>query len=95
MPLTLKEVEHIALLAHLKVGEQELAKYRGQLESILEYADKLRKVDTSHISPTTTVLPLRSVVRDDEIGESLLFGDVLANTVERERNMFRIPPVFE
>jgi aspartyl-tRNA(Asn)/glutamyl-tRNA(Gln) amidotransferase subunit C len=95
MPLTTKDVEHIALLAHLKLGEQELARYRHQLESILDFADKLRKVDTSHISPTTTVLPLRSVVRDDEIGESLLASDALANAVERDRNMFRIPPVFE
>jgi aspartyl-tRNA(Asn)/glutamyl-tRNA(Gln) amidotransferase subunit C len=95
MPLTPIEVEHIALLAHLQLEEAELAKYRRQLESILEYADRLRRVDTSLISPTTTVLPLRSVVRDDKIGESLLCDDALANAVERERNMFRIPPVFE
>jgi aspartyl-tRNA(Asn)/glutamyl-tRNA(Gln) amidotransferase subunit C len=95
MSLTPEEVEHIALLAHLQLSEQELAKYRRQLESILEFADRLRKVDTSHISPTTTVLPLRSIVREDEIGESLLPGDALANSAERDRNMFRIPPVFE
>jgi aspartyl-tRNA(Asn)/glutamyl-tRNA(Gln) amidotransferase subunit C len=77
------------------LGEQELDKYRRQLESILEFADRLRKLDTSHISPTTTVLPLRSVVREDVIGESLNIDDALANTVERDRNMFRIPPVFE
>ena len=95
MPLTPKEVEHIAMLAHLQLGEQELAQYRRQLESILEYADRLRKVDTSHISTTTTVLPLRSVVREDKIGESLLWDDALSNAVERDRNMFQIPPVFE
>jgi aspartyl-tRNA(Asn)/glutamyl-tRNA(Gln) amidotransferase subunit C len=95
MSLTSEEVEHIALLAHLQLGEQELDKYRRQLESILEFADRLRKLDTSHISPTTTVLPLRSVVREDVIGESLNIDDALANTVERDRNMFRIPPVFE
>ena len=95
MPLTLEEVEHIAMLAHLQLGDQELTQYRRQLESILEYADRLRKVDTSHISPTTTVLPLRSVVREDEIGESLLCSDALSNAVERDRNMFQIPPVFE
>jgi aspartyl-tRNA(Asn)/glutamyl-tRNA(Gln) amidotransferase subunit C len=95
MSLTSEEVEHIALLAHLQLGEQELDKYRRQLESILEFADRLRKLNTSHISPTTTVLPLRSVVREDVIGESLYIEDALANTVERDRNMFRIPPVFE
>jgi aspartyl-tRNA(Asn)/glutamyl-tRNA(Gln) amidotransferase subunit C len=95
MPLTSKDVEHIALLAHLELDEQESAKYRRQLESILEYADRLRKVDTSHISPTTTVLPLRTVLRDDIIEESLPSDSALANTMDKDRNMFRIPPVFE
>jgi aspartyl-tRNA(Asn)/glutamyl-tRNA(Gln) amidotransferase subunit C len=95
MPLTKNEVEHIAALAHLRLGEQELDKYRRQLESILEYADRLRRVDTSLISPTTTVLPLRSVLREDEIRESLNSEDALANAMERDRNLFRIPPVFE
>lgn len=95
MPLTPKEVEHIAMLAHLQLGEKEMEKYRLQLESILDYADRLRRVDTSSISPTTTVLPLRSVLRDDEIKESLSLEEVLANAPEQDRHMFRIPPVFE
>jgi aspartyl-tRNA(Asn)/glutamyl-tRNA(Gln) amidotransferase subunit C len=95
MPLTHKEVEHIALLAHLRLGKQELEKYRQQLTSILDYADRLRRVDTSKISPTTTVLPLRSVLRDDEIKKSLDREEALANTPEQDRHMFRIPPVFE
>jgi aspartyl-tRNA(Asn)/glutamyl-tRNA(Gln) amidotransferase subunit C len=95
MPLTQKEVEHIAMLAHLQLGEKELEKFRLQLESILDYADRLRRVDTSSISPTTTVLPLRSVLRDDTVRESLDLGDVLANAPEQDRHMFRIPPVFE
>jgi aspartyl-tRNA(Asn)/glutamyl-tRNA(Gln) amidotransferase subunit C len=95
MTLTPKEVEHIAKLAHLQLGEKEMQKFRLQLESILDYADRLRKVDTSSISPTTTVLPLRSIFRDDTIRKSLDRGDVLANAPEQDRKMFRIPPVFE
>jgi aspartyl-tRNA(Asn)/glutamyl-tRNA(Gln) amidotransferase subunit C len=95
MPLTSKEVAHIALLAHLRLGEEEMEKYRLQLESILDYADRLRQVDTSAISPTTTVLPLRTVLRNDEVRESLDRGAVLANSPDQDRHMFRIPPVFE
>ena len=95
MPLTSKEVEHIALLAHLQLGEAELEKYRLQLESILDYADRLRQVDTSSISPTTTVLPLRSVLREDVVRKSLDREETLANAPQQDRHMFRIPPVFE
>ena len=95
MPLTPKEVEHIALLAHLQLSQEELEKFRQQLTSILDYADRLRRVDTDSISPTTTVLPLRSVLREDTISHSLDRDDVLANAPEKDRHMFRIPPVFE
>jgi aspartyl-tRNA(Asn)/glutamyl-tRNA(Gln) amidotransferase subunit C len=95
MPLIRKEVEHIAMLAHLRLEKQELEKFRQQLTSILDYADRLRRVDTSSISPTTTVLPLRSVLRTDEIKKSMDRDDVLANAPEADENMFQIPPVFE
>jgi aspartyl-tRNA(Asn)/glutamyl-tRNA(Gln) amidotransferase subunit C len=95
MPLTQKEVEHIAMLAHLRLGEEELEKYRRQLTDILDYADRLRRVDTSAISPTTTVLPLRSILRSDDVKKSLARDEVLANAPEQDRHMFRIPPVFE
>jgi aspartyl-tRNA(Asn)/glutamyl-tRNA(Gln) amidotransferase subunit C len=95
MPLTPKEVEHIALLAHLQLGEEEMEIYRLQLESVLEYADRLRQVDTSSISPTTTVLPLRSVLREDDVRNSLDREEALANSPDQDRHMFRIPPVFE
>jgi aspartyl-tRNA(Asn)/glutamyl-tRNA(Gln) amidotransferase subunit C len=95
MPLTQKEVEHIATLAHLHLGEEELEKYRRQLTDILDYADRLRRVDTSAISPTTTVLPLRSVLRSDDVKKSLTRDEALANAPEQDKHMFRIPPVFE
>ncbi|MBN1438310.1 MAG: Asp-tRNA(Asn)/Glu-tRNA(Gln) amidotransferase subunit GatC [Anaerolineales bacterium] len=95
MPLTRKEVEHIAALAHLQLSTEEVEKFCQQLTSILEYADRLRQVETASISPTTTVLPLRSVLRDDSVGESLDRDDGLANAPEQERHMFRIPPVFD
>ena len=95
MPLTQKEVEHIALLAHLRLGDEEMEKYRRQLTSILEYADRLKRVDTSKISPTTTVSPLRSILREDEVNESLDPQDVLSNATDPDRQMFRIPPVFD
>jgi aspartyl-tRNA(Asn)/glutamyl-tRNA(Gln) amidotransferase subunit C len=95
MSLTRKEVEHIALLAHLQLSDDEMELYRGQLEHVLDYASRLGQVDTSAIPPTTTVLPLRSILRDDTRRPSLTREDALANAPQQEREMFRIPPVFE
>jgi aspartyl-tRNA(Asn)/glutamyl-tRNA(Gln) amidotransferase subunit C len=95
MALSREEVEHIALLAHLKLTEEELTRFRGQLESILAYASRLGRVDTSSISPTTTVLPIRSILREDNIRASLDREEAFDNAPQRDRDMFRIPPVFE
>ncbi len=74
MPLTLEEVQHIAELARLQLSSEELERYRGQLSSILDHVAQLQKLDTTGIAPTSSVLPGRSVLREDVPGESLSPG---------------------
>lgn len=95
MALTLEEVEHIAVLARLRLTDEEKARYREQLSAILDYMAKLRQLDTSAIEPTATVLPLRTVLRPDEVTPSLRPEELLANAPASEANMFRVPPVLE
>ncbi len=49
MTLTLKEVEHIALLARLDLTTGEKKRYQQQLSHILDHVAQLQKLDTSHI----------------------------------------------
>lgn len=95
MTLTLAEVEHIAELARLRLTPAEKELYRQQLSAILEYAARLQKLDTSGIPPTASVLPPRSVLREDEPRPSLPVEDVLQNASQRENKQFRVPPVLE
>ena len=62
--LSADEVKYVAELAKLQLTEEEIALYAGQLSAVLDYAAALGAVDTSHVPPTATVLPLRSVMRD-------------------------------
>ena len=95
MPLTLEEVRHIAELAKLELTEEEQVRFLEQLSAVLDYAAQLRAVDTSAISPTATVLPLRTVLRDDVVKPSLTREDLLANAPEQEAGCFRVPAVLE
>ena len=95
MALTLTEVEHIAALARLRLTGEEKARYREQLSAILDYMAMLRRLDTSAIEPTATVLPLRTVLRPDVVTPSLPPGELLANAPTAEAQMFRVPPVLE
>jgi aspartyl-tRNA(Asn)/glutamyl-tRNA(Gln) amidotransferase subunit C len=95
MALTLEEVEHIASLARLRLTDDEKARYREQLSTILDYMAMLRRLDTSAIEPTASVLPLRTVLRPDVVTPSLPAGELLALAPEAEAQMFRVPPVLD
>ena len=47
MSVTKKDVEHIAKLARLKVTEEEVDHYTGQLNQILTYVEKLNELKPS------------------------------------------------
>ena len=89
------EVDHVAELAKLALTDQEREAFCLQLSAILEYAERLQEVDTGDIAPTSTVLPLENVMRDDEAGASLPVADALANAPAVEENCFRVPVVLE
>lgn len=95
MSLTLAEVEHIAQLARLHLSEEEKIRFREQLSAILEYAARLQQVDTRDIPPTSSVLPPRSRLREDEPHTPLPQDKILANAPNSHQGYFRVPPVLE
>jgi aspartyl-tRNA(Asn)/glutamyl-tRNA(Gln) amidotransferase subunit C len=95
MALTRDEVRHIAQLARLRLTADEEARYQVQLSAILDYAARLREVDTSSIPPTASVLPLDAPLRQDVARTSNAVPQLMANAPEGAEGMFRVPPVFE
>jgi len=85
----------MAELAQLALDEEELTLYQEQLSAILEHFERLQNLDTAAIPPTATVLPLCSVMREDDPSVSLSLEDVLANAPEAEEGCFRVPAVLE
>ncbi len=95
MTLTLAEVEHIAQLARLDLSEDEKIRFREQLSAILEYAARLQQVDTHDIPPTSSVLPPRSILREDGSRSPLSREMILSNAPHPHKGYFRVPPVLE
>jgi len=95
MALTIEDVRKIAILARLRLTPQEEGKYTEQLSAILEYAARLQEVDTTHIPPTASVLPLKAPLRRDEARPSIARDRILSNAPASEEGMFRVPPVLD
>ena len=96
MPLSLKEVEHIASLARLELSANEKYRYREQLSAILDHVAKLQKLDTSAIhSEPNTGAGAEKPLRADEARPGLPTETLLKTAAQTERSQFKIPPVFE
>ena len=95
MRLSREEVKHVALLARLELTDAEREQFTTQLNSILEHFQVLTELDTSGIEPTSHVIPLQSVLRDDEVRPSLPAEDVMANAPDRLAETFRVPRIVE
>lgn len=95
MSLTLKEVEHIALLARLELSDDEKQRFRQQLSHILAHVAQLQKLDAGRIEPSANVPPVGARLRADEPKPGLSAGQVLENAPDVKESQFRVPPVME
>ncbi len=95
MSITVKDVEHVAALARLELTEQEKEQFTGQLNAILNYANKLSELDTEQVPATSHALKVTNVMRDDENRPSLTIQQVMKNAPEEEDGQFRVPAVLE
>ena len=95
MKITKHEVEYVAHLARLQLGEEEKEKFTSQLNDILVYMEILNKVDTSGIEPTTHAIDLTNAFRDDVVKESVGTEVTLTNAPDRLGDCFRVPKIID
>ena len=95
MKLSNEDVLNIARLARLGLTEDEVERLREQLSHLLEHFEVLQQVDTTDVPPTAHSIVLQTVVRDDEVAESLPPDQILANAPRKEEDFFRVKAVLE
>jgi aspartyl-tRNA(Asn)/glutamyl-tRNA(Gln) amidotransferase subunit C len=93
--VTIKDVEHAAILARLGLTDDEKKKFTEQLSRILEYAETINKLDTKNIAPTSHAIPMKNVFREDKVSEFEDRRSMIANAPEEEKDMFSVPKIME
>ncbi len=89
------DVSYVAELARLELTEEEKATFQPQLESIVEYVDKISSVDVEGVAPMMHGRELVNVFREDVVGESLPAEAALANAPARVGDEFLLPKIVE
>lgn len=95
MGITVNDVEHVAKLARLDITDEEKQQFTEQLNAILKYASKLNELDTTNVEPTSHVLPLANVMREDETKPSWPLEQVMANAPDEQDGQFKVPAVLD
>ena len=90
-----EEVAHLARLSRLAVTEEELDRFAGQLEVILQAVARVGEVAAADIPPTSHSVPLTNVFRDDVVTPGLVRDEALAGAPDAELGRFRVPRILD
>lgn len=86
-----EQVLHVAKLSRLKLSDDEVGRLEGELSSILDHVDRLAEIDIEGVEPTSHVVPLENVLRDDVPRPSLDREVALDQAPDPHNGAFRVP----
>lgn len=89
------QVKHVAHLARLAISDEEVQKFTTQLDAIIGFAEQLNELDTTNVEPTSHVLDMKNVFREDKPGKGLPREEVLKNAPDHQDGQVRVPSILE
>ncbi len=89
------DIEYIAHLARIKLTPEEKKIFGAQLNTVLEYMEKLREVNVEGIEPTSHPLPFVNVMRPDEQKPGLSHNEAMQNAPLQSNGLFIVPKIVE
>ena len=95
MSVDADQVRHVARLARLALGEEEIGRMVPELNNILKWVEQLEEVDTSGVEPLTAVIENKLRLRDDVVDDGNCREDILKNAPDAQHGFFAVPKVIE
>ena len=98
MAITKQDVLYVAGLANLELTAEEQERMMRDLDSILDYVERLNELDTTNISPMTQVSPqvaVNAMQREDVLTPCLLQEEAIKNAPATDGKFFKVPKVIE
>ena len=84
-------IEYVGILAKLELSDAEKEAAKKDMESMLDYIDKLSELDTSNVEPMSHVFPVQNVFREDVVTNGDNKEATLANAPLRKEDSFEVP----
>ncbi|MCI6498924.1 MAG: Asp-tRNA(Asn)/Glu-tRNA(Gln) amidotransferase subunit GatC [Lachnospiraceae bacterium] len=88
-------IEYVGILAKLELNDEEKENAKKDMESMLDYIDKLNELDTTGVEPMSHVFPVNNVFREDVVTNDDDRENILKNAPEEQNGMFNVPKTFD
>jgi aspartyl-tRNA(Asn)/glutamyl-tRNA(Gln) amidotransferase subunit C len=93
--LSRDEVAHVAMLARIRLTDDELDRLAGQLDQIVEWVGQVNEVAAADVPPMSHPMPLVNVTRPDEVRPGLTAEQALANAPAAQDGRFGVPRILD
>lgn len=95
MAITANEVKHVASLAKLEFTDEELQKFTGQMDEIINMVEQLGEVDTTDVPVTSTVTEEVNVMREDVAVKGTDHTLLMKNVPEEKDGLIKVPAIID
>ena len=95
MTIDLKTIKHISKLSRISVDDEKAKKLAGDMNSIFDFIEKLKELDTENIEPLTSVAETTLKLRADEVKSKNIRDKILKNSPDENEDFFVVPRVIE
>ncbi|MBI4430720.1 MAG: Asp-tRNA(Asn)/Glu-tRNA(Gln) amidotransferase subunit GatC [Candidatus Omnitrophica bacterium] len=89
------DIDRVAELARIRLKSDERAKLEKDLQSIIQYVEKLRELNTEEVEPTSHVLNLENVMKEYTPRDAKVSAHVLQHAPVAEQPYFKVPKVVD
>lgn len=83
------------MLARINLTDKEIERFSRQLSDIVQYISQLKEINTEGIEPTSHVIPLNNVFREDLIQPSTHRNEMLQNAPDSNDKFYIVPKIIE
>lgn len=95
MAITANEVKHVASLAKLEFTDEELQKFTGQMDEIINMVEQLGEVDTTDVPVTSTVTEEVNVMREDVAVKGTDRTLLMKNVPEEKDGLIKVQAIID
>lgn len=88
-------IDYVGILAKLELNSEEKEQAKKDMESMLDYIDKLNELDTTGVEPMSHVFPVNNVFREDVVTNGDDRENILKNAPDEKNGMFNVPKTFD